>query len=351
MLCGMKRVTVHDVAEQAGVSLATVDRVLNGRPGVSSGMADRVRATIERLGFQRDHYAASLATSRRHRFAFVLPKLDANSFICALRDEVVARTALLTPRRIQISLIEYKAFDQRALSDILHAIAGHGLSGQAIDGVAVVAIDAPAVRVAIEGLHDRGIAVITLISDVTPSRRLHCIGIDNVSAGRLAASLLGRFNARRRGRVAMIAGKLVLRDHSERRLGFTQVMQQDYPQLELLAAAEGLDEGGVTAELTHALLARHDDLVGIYSIGAGNRGIIEALEQSGRQHDVVLIGHELTAHSRRALLSGTFDAVLHQQVSDEIMVAVEALKAASDGASDHVPPPIRIDIFLRDNLP
>ena len=342
----MKRMTVHDVAEQAGVSLATVDRVLNGRPGVSSSMSDRVRATIERLGFQRDHYAASLATSRRHRFVFVLPKLDANSFICALRDEIVAQTALLSPRRIQISLVEYKAFDQRALVDTLAAV-----SGQTVDGVAIVAIDAPAVRVAIEGLHERGIAVITLVSDVTPSCRLHCIGIDNVGAGRLAASLLGRFNARRQGRVAMIAGKLVLRDHSERTLGFTQVMRQDYPNLELLPTAEGLDEGRVTAELTHALLANHNDLVGIYSIGAGNRGIIEALEQSGRQHDVVLIGHELTAHARRALLSGTFDAVLHQQVSDEIMVAVEALRAASDGVVNHVPPPIRIDIFLRDNLP
>ncbi len=346
MLWTMKRMTVHDVAEQAGVSLATVDRVLNGRPGVSSSMSERVRSTIARLGFQRDQYAASLATSRRHHFVFILPKLGGNSFICTLRDEITAQVALLPSRRIQISLLEYEAFDARSLVETLH-----GLAAPAIDGVAIVAIDAPAVRIAIEALHERGIAVITLVSDATPSRRLHCVGIDNIGAGRLAASLVGRFNARRQGRIAMIAGKLVLRDHSERTLGFTQVMRQDYPQLELLSAFEGLDEGQVTANLTRGLLATHDDLVGIYSIGAGNRGIIEALEQSGRQHDVVLVGHELTQHTRRALLSGTFDAVLHQQVSDEIMVAVETLKAASDGVAGYVPPPIRIDIFLRDNLP
>jgi LacI family transcriptional regulator, galactose operon repressor len=341
----MKRMTVHDVAEQAGVSLATVDRVLNGRPGVSSAMSERVRATIQKLGFQRDHYAASLATSRRHRFVFVLPKLDRNSFVCTLRQEIATRIEALAPHRMELSLLDYTAFDPHALAVTLEQAARQGC-----DGVALMAVDAPAVRAAIEALHEAGIAVITLVSDVTPSRRLHCVGIDNVAAGRVAASLVGRFNARRRGHVAMIAGSLALRDHSERILGFTQVMQQEYPDLVLLPAAEGMDDGHVTAELARALLARHDDLVGIYSIGAGNRGIIEALEQSGRQHDVVLVGHELTVHSRRALLSGTFDAVLHQQVSDEITVAVAALKAASDRVAGYVPPPIRIDIFMRDNI-
>ncbi len=344
----MKRMTVHDVAEHAGVSLATVDRVLNRRPGVSSAMAERVQATIERLGFQRDHFAASLATSRRHRFVFVLPRLDSNSFICALRREIEAQLPALAARRIQISLLDYTAFDPQALAQVLHAASPAG-DGPAIDGVALVGIDAPAVRAAIEQLHERGVAVITLVSDVAPSRRLHCIGIDNVAAGRVAASLIGRFNARRSGRVAMIAGKLALRDHSERALGFTQVMQQDYPQLALLPAVEGLDDGRITATLTRALL-EHDDLIGIYSVGGGNRGIIEALEQSGRQHDVVVVGHELTAHTRRALLGGTFDAVLHQQVGDEVAIAVEALRAASIGDARHVPAPIRIDIFLRDNI-
>ena len=345
MLGRMKRMTVHDVAEQAGVSLATVDRVLNGRPGVSTAMAGRVRATIERLGFTRDHYAASLATSRRHRFVFVLPKLDSNSFLCTLRQTLLVQAEALSARRIQLSLRDYAAFDAHALAAALHAIARQGS-----DGVAVVAIDAPAVRAAIEALHEAAIPVITLVSDVTPSRRLHCIGIDDVAAGRVAASLVGRFNARRRGRVAMIAGSLALRDHSERALGFIQVMQQDYPQLEVLAAVEGLDDGHVTAALTRDLLAKHADLIGIYSIGAGNRGIVEALERAVRQHDVVVVGHELTPHTRRALLTGTFDAVLHQPLLDEIMAAVETLRAANDGDTAYAPPPIRIEIFLRDNI-
>ena len=73
-------------------------------------------------------------------------------------------------------------------------------------------------RAALDALHARGVAVITLVSDVatpgTAPGRLHCIAIDNVAAGRVAGSLVGRFNARRSGCVAAIAGKLTLRDHS-----------------------------------------------------------------------------------------------------------------------------------------
>nr|WP_321983618.1 LacI family DNA-binding transcriptional regulator [uncultured Lichenicoccus sp.] len=345
----MKRITVHDVAEQAGVSLATVDRVLNGRRGVSQAMSQRVRSTIDRLGFTRDHYAASLATSRRHRFVFILPQPDGNSFMHALHDMVLAQGKLLMSRRIQIGVVTYPAFQSAVLARILDRI-----DAQQTEGVAVVAVDAPRVRAALKSLHARGVAVITLVSDIgTPgatAARLHCVAIDNVAAGRVAGSLVGRFNARRAGCVAAIAGKLTLRDHSERHLGFSQVIGQEHPQLVLLPPAEGLDDGPASAAIVRGLLEAHADLVGLYSIGAGNRGIVEALEQSRRQHDVVVVGHELTQHTRAALLRGSFDAVLHQSVTDEIAIAVEALRAAADGEAGHVPAPIRIDIFMRDNV-
>ena len=346
----MKRSTVHDVAEQAGVSLATVDRVLNHRPGVSQATTLRVRATIERIGFRRDHYAASLATSRRHRFAFVLPKLDGNTFVCTLRETLAAQAETLAARRIQLAVHDYIPFDGHALAAVLHALARQDGSAPRTDGIAVMAVDAAPVRSAIEALHEAGMPVITLISDVTPSPRLHCVGIDDVAAGRVAASLIGRFNAGRSGTVAMIAGSMAMRDHSERALGFTQVMQQDHARLRVLRAAEGLDDGAITTVLTQDLLDRHDDLIGLYSIGGGNRGIAATLEASRRQLGIVVVAHEVTPYTRRALLAGTFDALLHQPMLDEIMQAVETLRTAADGEAQSAPAPIRLEIVLRDNL-
>jgi len=47
----MPRPTVNDIAEAAGVSLATVDRVLNARRGVREKTVSRVNAAIEKLGY------------------------------------------------------------------------------------------------------------------------------------------------------------------------------------------------------------------------------------------------------------------------------------------------------------
>jgi LacI family transcriptional regulator len=115
---------------------------------------------------------------------------------------------------------------------------------------------------------------------------------------------------------------------------------------------EGRDDSERTRVLTGGLLARHSDLLGIYSCGAGNRGIAESLEASGRARDVVWIAHELTQHTRRFLVRGTVDAIINQDPGHEARSAARILLAHC--MAEPISPDqerIRIDIFLRDNPP
>ena len=343
---GGRPATAGDVAAAAGVSLATVDRVLNGRPGVRDATARAVQNAVERLGFRRDLSAANLARGRRYRFRFLLPDLPQNSFMQSVRSEIDAAARRGLDQRTALTVVPYAAFDPLDLARQLGACRGRDIMG-----VAVVAVDAPEVRDAIARLDADGIAVVTMVSDATPSRRTCFIGPDNVAAGRVAASLLGRFVGGRRGRILTVAGRLTLRDHAERRLGFAQVIDRDFPNLSLLPVAEGLDDWAVTEPMVAEALRNCPDLVGLYSMGAGNRGIVAAIEAAGRSSDIVAIGHELTPFMREALLGGTFDAAINQDPSDEVRRAVQTLKALSDGQEDYRPDPVRIDIYLKDNLP
>lgn len=341
----MRRATVHDVAEAANASLATVDRVLNGRPGVSPAMAERVREAARRLCYRRDILAANLATSRQYRFTFVVPPPGTNGFFGALHEEIDRHAALLASRRVMVGRRVYAAFNEPELVECLDELVEEDCLG-----VAVVAIDGPRVRETIDKLVARGIAVVTLVSDALRSRRTHYVGIDNAAAGRTAASLLGRFVGRRDARVGIVLGSATLRDHAERQLGFCQVMARDFPDFEVLPALAGRDCSERTRNLVRDLLRQHPDLAGLYSIGGGNRGIIRALEESGRAGDIVTVAHELTAASRAALLAGTYDAVLHQDPGEEIEHALRILRATVD-REDDIPPPVRTNIFVRDNLP
>ena len=120
----------------------------------------------------------------------------------------------------------------------------------------------------------------------------------------------------------------------------------------MLPVRESRDDSDRTRAITEALLAEHADLVGLYNLGAGNRGIAAALEASGRASQIVYIAHELTAHARRCLVRGIMDACINQDAGHEARSAGRVLLAHCSGepiVADQER--IRIDIFIRDNLP
>ena len=348
----MSKVTVFEVAAEAGVSLATVDRVLNRRPGVRTLTIERVQGAIERLGFRRDAFAAGLATRRRERYAFVLPAAGRSFFMDTLRDSLAALGAAMADQRVTISIIDYQPLDEASLCAALGGLMADVSEG-GLDGVAVVAIDAPAVRHEIDRLVARGLGIVTLVSDVSPSRRRHFVGIDNTAAGRVAASLIGRMARPAVGPVGVIVGQMTLHDHADRRLGFEQVIRREFPSLRLLEVLEGRDDSATAEALTRGLLARHPELVGLYSAGAGNRGIIAALADVPPARRPIVVAHELSPYVRDALLSGVITAVLHQNQAHEAAEALAAMRAAAGFAvpSAGGARPIPTEIFLRDNVP
>jgi LacI family transcriptional regulator len=340
----MSKVKARDVAAEAGVSLATVDRVLNNRKGVRAETIDRVQAAMERLDYVRDQGAANLARRRSYSFTFVVPA-GGNSFMRLLEREIERARPRAAKERIDINIVTVPPFAPEALAE---AIAGLDL--QAGEGLALVATESQIVRDAINGLRDRGVRVVTLISDIPNSRRDHYVGIDNVAAGRAAASLLGRFVCERKGQIAVVAGSMILRDHVERRLGFEQVMRTEYEHLALLPSVEGFDDADVVEAKLGVLLRDHPDIVGLYSLGGGTRGVVAALERAGRP--IRAITHEVTEYSRQALNSGKLDAVLAQDPGHEVRSAIRVLKGfADDSPMVDNQERIRIEIFVRDNLP
>jgi LacI family transcriptional regulator len=345
MRLALSDITLLDVSREAGVSLATADRVLNGRAGVRSSTAERVRRATEKLGYRANPFAARLARKDGLRLAFVLPVGD-NAFMGALAREVERIAAHLAGERTRIDIIRTDVFVPARLAQTLEDV------GTDYQAVAVVALDHPLVRDAIDGLIARGISVATLVSDVPASKRLRYIGIDNMAAGRTAGSLLGRFVGPRSGPIGVVVGSAELRDHAERLFGFTQVLLQDHPGLQVLPPEIGQDDDLRSRAAAERILHVHPGLVGLYSVGAGTAGLAQAVQASGRAKSVVVVAHELTTASRALLLDGTIDALIHQDPGHEARSAARILVA--DLTRAPILPDqerIRIEVFVRDNLP
>lgn len=341
--------TLKDIAREAGVSLATVDRVLHNRPGVRPDTVRRVQAAIERNAFQPHVAAAELARGRARRFAFVMPS-GPNPFMQQIEAYLGEMSAWLSARRLSVEMVATDVFDPSVLAASLEALSGE------YDGVAVVALDHPGVRAAINDLVDAGTKVVTLVSDVPSSRRHHYVGIDNIAAGRTAGALVGRLVGQRSGKVAIVAGSQGLRDHAERIFGFNQVMASEFSGLSVLPVLEGRDEDDRSEQVLARLLGKHADIVGLYNVGAGTQGVAKALSDkalsdAGRDK-VVFVGHDVTVLTRRLLLQGVMDAAISQNPGHEARAAVRVLLALARGEPIlREQEKIRIDIVMRDNLP
>ncbi|MWB77239.1 substrate-binding domain-containing protein [Pseudooceanicola sp. 216_PA32_1] len=342
----MAKPTVHDIAREAGVSLATVDRVLNGRPGVRANTIERVNDAVRSLGYVRDTYAANLARKTQYRFAFVLPDGD-SQFVDTLKLALKEAMAAQLADRVFVKVVPVQVQDPHSVVRALNS-----LSAEHYDGVAIMAPETPQVRDAVARLKEAGLSVVALVSDLPTSGRDHFVGINNLSAGRTAGDLMGRFVGAIPGKVLIVTNSMLSRDSIERRLGFDEVMSERFDHLTILPTIESRgDPARMEAILLKAALA-HPDLRGVYSMGPGNRPLIGALRRSGRIAELTVIVHELTPLTHQGLIDYEVDAVITQNVGHLVRSAMRVLRAKCDGVAIYeAQERIRIDIVLKENLP
>ncbi|MBV8353097.1 MAG: LacI family DNA-binding transcriptional regulator [Verrucomicrobia bacterium] len=334
------KVTISDLAREAGVSTATVDRVMNSRNGVSARTRDHVLSVAQQLG-----YPVPLATELLApvRLDFVLPG-GTNTYMNLLAAGFEEEAGAFPSERVCVHRVE--GFSPDALSEKLQAL------HDAVDEIGIVALDHPKVREAVRDLDAAQIPLLAMVSDIPNVPRIGYLGIDNRAAGRLAGYLLGRFMGARHGKVALFAGSLSYRGHEEREMGFRHVLAEEFPELAVLQLQENLDDMERSYTETAELMRNHPNLGGVYNIGAGNRGIARALEESGRALEIVFSGHELTEHSRRFLLSGVMDAVIDQHPRLEAREAIRALARAARGQPiDRRDLAVGMQVIFRDNIP
>lgn len=335
----MVRYTLVDIAREAGVSPATVDRVLNNRAGVKSRTREVVMETARRLGYVAESQPAA---DSKTKLRFILP-MGTNSFVKSLQEHIEQQAAQRPGLEVDIASIA--GFDVDSLAAAIRSAIGR------CDGVGLIALDHPIVREAIREASASGMRLVTMASDISNVARVAYVGIDNRQAGRLAGYVLGRFlGAQTRAKVAVFAGSLSYRGHEEREMGFRHILSSEFPNLDIVALSEVRDDRERAFHEAGVALDRHPDLAAIYNIGAGNQGIAAALKQRQREKATLFIGHEATRSNRDLLLDGTMDALIDQNPRVEAREALNILTGAIAGTS-YEPHQPRLQIIFKENIP
>ena len=339
------RPTTKDLAKAAGVSLATVDRVLNGRSGVRDKTVEAVNEAIQRIGFQRNQVAATLARQRSYRFAFALPH-SGDEFLDEIVNRICEFDKVGRAEMIETDIIRIDAQDTHKAARTLSR-----LSAKDLDGVAIMAPETPQIRDALLRMRERGIQTIPFIANQQDVPEEGFVGIDNRAAGATAGRLMGRFVGARHGSVIALTETTQSRDSLERRLGFDSVINRDFPNLRVQSSLETHGDPHRAQHVLRNALNAHDDLVGLYFMGAEARLPIEIASFLQATDGRVTIAHERTPSTEQALRDGIVDAVIHQDAGHLVRSAVRILRAKCENRTTLASQErIRIEILIAENL-
>ncbi len=342
----MRRPTIADLAKASGVSVATIDRVLNGRHRVREETARRVYEAAQEIGY----HAVGLLRQRvfedlpQYRLGFVLQK-PVQAFYQAFAREIAAAAQAVTTARINAQIDFVAASTPTAIVEKLKIVAARS------QAVALVAPDYPAVTAAIDELKEKGIPVFSLLSDFSTTARQGYIGVDNRKVGRTAAWIIAR-SARRPGKVACFVGSHRFLGHELREIGFRSFFRENAPDFEVLDTLINLDTPEITHEATLDLLQKHPDLIGFYVCGGGMEGAISAIREERLSGKLIAVVNELTPESRAALADdvvamaiGTPLPALCKELMSLMIKSIESDEAAVPGQSF-----LPFEIFLSENI-
>jgi LacI family transcriptional regulator len=337
-----RKTTLQQIADAAGVSLSTVDRVLNRRGGVASDKELMVLDWAGRLHVDRVLYRSHVSMLR----VAVIMQSPQNPFYRGLRDAFIDLSAAMAELRMTV-FIHYVEVDK--VPQMTRKIAEIGAS---YDALVVICPDDPKLSAALNKIAQK-IPIITLATDLPRSGRIAYVGPDNRQAGRCAGELMGRFLGPPGGKILIVLGLYGMVGHSEREAGFRAVLGERFAACTVAATLESREDRDRAGRVVYDFLRRRPLTAGIYNISAGNTAIVAAMRSLRLEKEPVLVTHELTLERRQLLLEGAIDAIIDQNPRLEAHRAFTLLarhfkRIQLDPLVDE---PTPFNIYLRENCP
>lgn len=336
------KTTLEQIARAAGVSLSTVDRVINRRGGVSPKAEAKVLEWASRLNLDRRIFRSHLKSLR----IAILMQSQHNPFYRALRDAFsdlnVSQAELRMTAFIHYIDVNDPVGTGRKIDE----------AASSYDGLIIICQNDPRLSDALR-LHSASLPIVTLVTDIPDCGRLAYVGADNRQMGRVVGELMGRFVGNDGGELLIVLGMQGMLGHEEREMGFRTVLRERFPRCRIVASLESGENPDRAGEVVAAALTEHPEVRGIYNVSSGNVAIARTMQAMGLAQRVTMITHELTASRRQLLRDGILDAVIDQNPRLEAARALEVL-ARHFRRGDHGsigPHHTPFDIFIRENCP
>lgn len=304
--------TIKEIAELAGTSRGTVDRVLNGRGHVRADLAQRVQAIAEEYGYTPNHLARALVNSQKNPVVGVVINSVGNPFFADVLRGIKRQAQYYKSFGLSVVVKEIQGYDE---SEQLEAI--EEIMEQKVDGLGITPLDMPSIS---KKLNSLDIPIVTFNTDISNVNRLAFVGCDYINSGKLTGDM-AKLLMPRGGSIGVIIGSRHMQGHMQRVEGIKDSLKES-ANIEIVSVMENNDDDEKSYYVTQIMIKEHNpDL--IYFAAAGIEGGIRAILDDHEKRLVLTVdGNEFT---RRCLKAGIISATVTQQPEKQGTRTVEIL--------------------------
>jgi LacI family transcriptional regulator len=335
--------TIKEIADLAGVSRGTVDRVLNNRGSVNPQTEQKILDIIQQLDYRPNRAGTVLAAQKKKYRIGVILFSEHNPFFDEVMEGVLQKSEELKDYGVTTLTLRVEFDVEAQLQAIDHLLA------EGIHGLMLAPCNDIRIQKKINELVEQQIPVVTVNTDIEGSRRIAYVGSDHTKGGQTAAGL---FALMTEGEVELgiILGSSGVLCHTERVQGLRNILEASYPRIHVTQIKENHDDEEESYQLTRKMLEENPNMNALFFAAGGVYGGCRAIRESGRHPKVITFDEVPTTLEmlRAGIISATISQQPYRQGSYSLNILFEYLTSGTIPNNERNI--VELSIKIRENL-
>ncbi|MBQ7441549.1 MAG: substrate-binding domain-containing protein [Prevotella sp.] len=317
-----QKVRIKDIAEKAGVSVGTVDRILHHRPNVSKSAREKVEKVLKEINYRPNMYASALAYNRSYTFHLIIPWHDQEAYWEEIEEGAMKACDMRRDFHVNIVISYYKRFDAQSFKNTCKEVLDADPNG-----VILVPSELDITQPFTDTLHEKKIPFILLDSYIPELNPLTFYGQDSFASGYFAAKML-MLIANKEQEIMLMRqtnnGKLSSRQQENREVGFRHYMKEHYPEVTISEMDLPLDHQEDYDSIMCDYFSTHPKTH--HCITMGSRAyLVGNYIMNHHMKDIQIMGYDMVAKNAQHLQEGAISFLIAQHAYMQGYSCVDAL--------------------------
>ena len=344
-----EKTRIKDIAERAGVSVGTVDRVLHKRPNVSASAREKVERALQEMKYEPNMYASALASNKRYTFYLVIPQHDRDAYWSEIEEGVMVACDHWRDFQIHVNIVRYKRYEVESFAKVTH-----DCLKKEPDGVIIVPSVLDATRSFTDELHTKNIPFVLLDSYMPDLKPLAFYGQDSFQSGYFAGKMLMLVAGSEKQIMLMkqtVEGKVASKQQDNREVGFRHYMRDHFPHIEILDIDLPIEQDEKTYHsILEEFFVEHPQVHHCITFNSKAYLVGEFLLKSNRRN-VQIMGYDMVAKNAECVRQGSISFLIAQHAYMQGYGCVSSLFDAIVMHKEVTPVNyMPIEILLKENI-